>query len=338
MLRAFGGTSPERPGGRGKPRLAVAVCSAPDVPAARPAVCRRVPLREAERKINAHDQPAGPAAQPDQFIAELWPRPAVLQAVEHAVLDHGHPRSPAPVVQAARPVDGDQHEFRHGVIVNPRPPVRRGAQEIVIEKPRYGLSWFRISFGRLQLKAYTKGEHVLRFEATGHNAKQLRCRRSLDNFDQIITRLAEMADRFAAALDCADIGFLPDGVLDELPLPAQAGASWIAGIDLNKPRIRAALAPPSAARTISALLTLRDHVIARSWPESAAPARAASRQSGPPIATTRISASACKPCSSTSASRRSQQPHRQHLSIRECTLLSRRTGPHATGPGPWRPG
>jgi hypothetical protein len=27
------------------------------------------------------------------------------------------------------------------------------AQEIVIEKPRYGLSWFRISFGRSQLKA-----------------------------------------------------------------------------------------------------------------------------------------------------------------------------------------
>src|SRR2546428_11459944 len=98
-------------------------------------------------------------------------------------------------------------------------------QEIVIEKPRYGLSWFRISFGRLQLKACTKGEHVLRFEATVHNAKELRCRRSLDNFDQIIDRLAGTADRFAAALDCADIGFLPDGVLDELPLPARAGGS-----------------------------------------------------------------------------------------------------------------
>jgi hypothetical protein len=130
-----------------------------------------------------------------------------------------------------------------------------------------------------------------------------------------------MADRFAAALDCADTGFLPDGVLDELPLPSQAGARLIAGIDLNKPRIRAALAaalalapapggftvaehaarvrqitghdgytirqaaydlrklrgkqlvdkpgrtrryhvPPPAARTISALLTLRDQVIA----------------------------------------------------------------------------
>jgi len=43
------------------------------------------------------------------------------------------------------------------------------------------------------------------------------------------------------ALDCADIGFLPDGLLDELPLPAQTGTGRIAGIDLNKPRIRAAL-------------------------------------------------------------------------------------------------
>ena len=59
-----------------------------------------------------------------------------------------------------------------------------------------------------------------------------------------------MADRFAAALDCADIGFLPDGVLDELPLPAQTGAGRIAGIDLNKPRIRAAL---SAALALARL-------------------------------------------------------------------------------------
>src|SRR5882724_5554565 len=195
------------------------------------------------------------------------------------------------------------------------------AQEVVIEKPQYGLPWSRIRFGMLQLKAYTKGEHVLRFEATCHNAKELRCRRGLDHFGEIITRLAGMAGRFATALDCADIGFLPDGVLDELPLPARAGARRIAGIDLNKPRIRAALAaalalapapggftvaehaarvrqitghdgytirqaaydlrklrgkqladkpgrtrryhvPPPAARTISALLTLRDHVIA----------------------------------------------------------------------------
>ena len=39
----------------------------------------------------------------------------------------------------------------------------------------------------------------------------------------------------------ADIDFLSDGVLDQLPLPAHAGSGRIAGIDLNKPRIRAAL-------------------------------------------------------------------------------------------------
>ena len=113
------------------------------------------------------------------------------------------------------------------------------AQDIVIGKPQYGLSWFRIRFGWLQLKAYTKGEYVLRFEATVHNTKELRCRRGLDNFDQIITLLAGMADRFATTSDCADIGFLPDGVLDQLPMPGQAGPRKIAGIDLNKPRIRA---------------------------------------------------------------------------------------------------
>jgi hypothetical protein len=44
------------------------------------------------------------------------------------------------------------------------------AQEIVLETPRYGMTWFRILFGKLQVKAYTKGEHVLRLEATVHNA------------------------------------------------------------------------------------------------------------------------------------------------------------------------
>jgi hypothetical protein len=112
----------------------------------------------------------------------------------------------------------------------------------MIEKPRYGLAWFRIRSGMLQVKAYTKGEHVLRFEATCHNTKELRCRRGLDNLGEIITRLAGIAGRFATALDCADVGFIPDGLLDELPLPSAAGATRTGGIDLNKPRIRAALA------------------------------------------------------------------------------------------------
>ena len=58
-----------------------------------------------------------------------------------------------------------------------------------------GLGWFRIRFGWPQLKAYTKGEHVLHFEATCHSTKDLRCRRSPDHFAEIIALLTGMADR-----------------------------------------------------------------------------------------------------------------------------------------------
>jgi hypothetical protein len=112
------------------------------------------------------------------------------------------------------------------------------AQEAVIDKPQYGLTWFRIRFGLLQLKAYTKGEHVLRFEATVHNTKELRCRRSLENFPEIIIRLAGMAERFCTTVDCAGISFLNDRALDELPLPSRFGTTRASGVDLNKPRIR----------------------------------------------------------------------------------------------------
>ncbi len=114
-----------------------------------------------------------------------------MEALFDRILDRTRSRLDIPAIRTLFGLKARPHRNRkHG------PP----AQEIVIEKPRYGLSWFRISFGRLQLKAYTKGEHVLRFEATVHNTKELRCRRSLENFAEIIDRLAGMADRFATTL------------------------------------------------------------------------------------------------------------------------------------------
>ena len=205
-------------------------------------------------------------------------------------------------------------------------PGRNGTREpspdlaAMIERHRYDLTIFKVHFGLLTVKAYTKGEHVLRFEAITHNTKALGCGRVLEKFPDIVTRLAGMLERFATVLDCVDVGFVPDGLLDDLPLPTQIGATRVAGLDLDSARIRAALAavlamapapaftvadlaakvadmtghtdytirqatydlrklrgkdlvtkpgrtrryqvPLRAARTIAALLTLRDHVIA----------------------------------------------------------------------------
>jgi hypothetical protein len=191
----------------------------------------------------------------------------------------------------------------------------------VIEKPPFGLTIFKIHFGALTLKGYTKGEHVLRFEAVCHNTKALRVGRVLDRFPHIVGALAEMLERFCTTLDCVDVGFIPDGLLDQLPQPTILGHTRVGGIDLDKTRNRNVLAaavaltaapdgftiadlaakvhavtghdnystrqaaydirklrghnlvtkigrsrryrvPPQAARTITALLTLREQVIA----------------------------------------------------------------------------
>ena len=126
-------------------------------------------------------------------------------------------------------------------------PRHRGAdlsphQAVVIERPRWNLTLFKVHFGLLTLKGYTKGEHVLRFEAIVHNTRALHTGRMLDKFPQIVARLAGMVDRFTSMLDCVDVSFLPDGILDQLPTPSRIGATRLGGVDINKPRARAALA------------------------------------------------------------------------------------------------
>jgi hypothetical protein len=191
----------------------------------------------------------------------------------------------------------------------------------VIERPGYGLTIFKVHFGALTLKGYTKGEHVLRLEAVCHNTNALHLGRVLDRFPDIVARLTAMLDRFCTTLDCVDVAFLPDGILDQLPRPSTIGRTRVGGIDLDKPSTRHTLTavvalaaapqgftvadlvrkvhaitpnpsyttrqaaydlrklrghhlvhkpnrsrryhvPVQAARTITALLVLRDHVIA----------------------------------------------------------------------------
>lgn len=108
-----------------------------------------------------------------------------------------------------------------------------------IETPTYDLTIFKVHFGALTLKAYTKGEHVLRFtEAVCHNTRALNTGRVLDKFPVIVARLHRMLDEFCTTLDCVDTTFIPDGILDRLHQPTTIGHTHVGGIDLNTPRAR----------------------------------------------------------------------------------------------------
>ena len=158
---------------------------------------------------------------------------AVMERAFDTVVDRTRARLDVPRLRTLFGV-GQRPRYR-GEDLSPR-------QGVVIERPRWNLTLFKVHFGLLTLKGYTKGEHVLRFEAIVHNTRVLRTGRILDKFPAIVTRLVGMVDRFTSMLDCVDVAFLPDGILDELPAPSQIGATRVGGIDVNQPRTRNALA------------------------------------------------------------------------------------------------
>ena len=111
-----------------------------------------------------------------------------------------------------------------------------------LERPAWDLTIFKAHFGLLTVKAYSKGERVLRLEAITHNTKALGVGRVLDKFGDIVTRLGQICDRFDVVCDCVDTAFAPDGLLDDLPRPGQVGAARVGGVNLDSARIRAVLA------------------------------------------------------------------------------------------------
>jgi len=114
--------------------------------------------------------------------------------------------------------------------------------EVVVERPQYDLTIFKLHFGKLTLKVYTKGERVLRVEVMVHNSKALRCGRLLERFPTIVTRLQQILWQFLNNVYAMDAAFISDATLDELPHPSQVGKTRVGGIDVNKPRTRAVLA------------------------------------------------------------------------------------------------
>lgn len=125
-----------------------------------------------------------------------------------------------------------------------RPHQRRGKtgrvrMEVVVDESAHDLTVFKIHFGPLTLKIYDKGARVLRIEAIAHNARGLRCGRSVEKLPAMLARLRQMTIDFLNTVQAAHHSFLDDGVLDALPQPTQRGRRRLAGVDLEKPRLRA---------------------------------------------------------------------------------------------------
>ena len=109
---------------------------------------------------------------------------------------------------------------------------------VVVETPAYDVTIFKVHYGKMTLKIYSKGERVLRIEVIVHNTKAYRWGRSLPCFPEIVIRLQDILERFLNALGCINACFVSDETLEKLPEPAQIGQTRVGGIDLNKPRMR----------------------------------------------------------------------------------------------------
>jgi hypothetical protein len=114
-------------------------------------------------------------------------------------------------------------------------PTRWG---VVVETPDYDTTIFKVHYGKMTLKIYSKGERVLRIEVIVHNAKAYRWGHSLPCFPQIVVRLKDILERFLNALGCINSCFVSDEMLENLAQPARIGQTKVGGIDLNKPRMR----------------------------------------------------------------------------------------------------
>jgi len=211
----------------------------------------------------------------------LFTSGAQMDRVFKAVVDRTRARLDVPKL---RTLFGAKHRPHRdpGSDLSPR-------QAVVIETPRWDLTLFKVHFGLLTLKGYTKGERVLRFEAIVHNTRALGCGRVLEKFPEIVTRLAAMAERFCTMLDCVDVGFIPDQTLDELPAPSQIGATRVGGVDLNKPRIRAALAAALALAVAPEGFTVAEFT--RKVHALTGQSQAATRSAKPPTTCARSAAS-----------------------------------------------
>ena len=178
----------------------------------------------------------------------MFTRGPMLDEISQGLLDRTRRALDVPTL---RTIFGAKH----------RPHRRRGSDqgaprlERVVDAATHALTVLTLHFGRLTRKRYDKGARVLRIEVIVHRVKALRCGQRLETLSIVLARLQRMVIDFLTVVSAAHRGTLQADTLDTLPLPTQRGAQRLAGVDIQKPRMRAvmeavlALAPKPAGFT-----------------------------------------------------------------------------------------
>jgi hypothetical protein len=179
----------------------------------------------------------------------LFTRGTVLDEVYQGLIDRTRRRLD---VATLKTIFGRKH----------RPHQRRqggGAPRIErIVNAAYDLTVFKVHWGRLTLKIYDKGARVLRIEVIVHNVKALQCGRRLEKLSIMLAQLQRMVIDFLNVVQAAHVSSLDAGAMDALPQPTSRGAQRLAGVDLQKPRMRTVVGAVLALATQPGGFTARD--------------------------------------------------------------------------------
>ena len=130
---------------------------------------------------------------------------ATMQQVFDAVVDRNRCRLDVPKIRTI-----------FGTAQHPRRTRRNSSMiEAAIETPTFDLTVFKLHFGRLTGKAYTKGE--TRAEVRGDRAQHRGVALRQDDREVFRNRvpLGRVVERFATALDCVDTGLRADTLFSE---------------------------------------------------------------------------------------------------------------------------
>jgi len=165
----------------------------------------------------------------------LFVRGTVLEEVYQGLLDRTR-RSLD--VTTLKTIFGQKHRpHQRRQAGGPAPRIER-----VLDASAYDLTVFKVHWGRLTLKMYDKGARVLRIEVIAHRVRALRCGKRLEKLSIVLARLQQMVIDFLNVAPAAHVASLDAGALDALPQPTHRGTQRLAGVDIQKPRMRAVMA------------------------------------------------------------------------------------------------